>query len=74
MKSEKDFQAVTRELFYQTFKGGEYIYEDHPKDLGWREAHLNAIKDKRTEDTVGFIRTSSYGAPDEHYVLSALLD
>ena len=37
----------------------EFIGKTSP-DLGWTEAHINFVWDKKIRQTVGYIRTSSY--------------
>lgn len=66
MKRTKEFN-LSKEEFYKRFESDRYknIGRRSP-DLDWQEAHIEFVWDTEEEKTVGYVRTSSWGAPT-HY-------
>lgn len=62
--------SVTKKQFFEKFRPEKYEWiGGHSPDLDWTETHIDFVKDKEENKTVGFRRTSSYGAPDEYVFL-----
>lgn len=73
MRKESDFHQVTHEFFTEKLETDAFQWSsEQPKDIGWREAHIMFVVDTNSGKTVGFRRTSSYGAPDEYYLYKSI--
>lgn len=72
-KGFTDFVAVTKDEFFLKLKEDNYGWASiWPQDIAWREAHAKFVITKDTRETVGYKRTSSWGAPDEYFLLNEL--